>query len=157
MSENAVPPGGADRLTPYLRRNLNFLTTLTLLIFLPGLVTFFGPSIVTGLPDVQWLGIAWGIAVVLTFIADENSVPGKRNLSSGFRHAGHISHNLITNPLFLIGLVLLVLAPPPITYYGPVVFLNSPDWLWLLLGWIVAAVAALLMYSAIKSEEAKLA
>src|ERR1700730_13331666 len=151
MTENAVPPGGADRLTPYLPRNLNFLTPLTLLIFLPGLVTFFGPSIVSGLPDVQWLGIAWGIAVVLTFIADENSVPGNKTPSPGFRPAGHISHNPIPNPQFLIGLVLLVLAPSPITYYGPVVFLNSPDWLWLLLGWIVAAVAALLMYSAIKS------
>ena len=75
---------------------------------------------------------------------------------AGFRHPGHISHSLITNPAFLIGLALLVLAPPPITFYGPVVFVSSPDWLWLLLGWIVAGAAAFLMYSAIRSEEAKL-
>ena len=157
MSENAVPPGGANLLTPYLRKNFTFLTVLTLLIFLPGVITYFGPSFVTGPSDLQWLGIAWGIALFLMIIADENFVPGRRNLSSGFRQAGHISHNLITNPLFVIGLVLLVLGPPPITFYGPVVFLNSPDWLWLLLGWIVAAVAAFAMYLAIKSEEAQLA
>jgi len=157
MSGNAIPPGGADLLSPYLRKNFAFLTVLALLIFLPGVITYFGPSFVAGTSDFQWLGIAWGSALILMFIADENFVPGKRNLSSGFRHAGHISHNLITNPLFLIGLVLLVLGPPPITYYGPVAFLNSPDWLWLLLGWIVAAVAAFLMYWAIKSEEGKLA
>ena len=157
MSENAVPPGGADLLTPYLRKNLALLTLLTLLIFLPGGITYFGPSFVAGASDFQWLGIAWGIALILVFIGDENFVPGKRNLSSGFRHAGHISHNLVTNPMFLIGLVLLMLGPPPITYYGPLAFLNSPDWLWLLIGWIAAAIAAFLMYSAIKSEEAKLA
>ena len=157
MSEKAVPPGGTDLLTPYLRKNVAFLTVLTLLIFLPGVITYFGPSLVAGVGDLQWLGIAWGIALVLMFIADENSVPGKRNLSTGFGHAGHISHNLITNPMFLIGLVLLVLGPPPITFYGPVLFVNSPDWLWLLLGWIAAAIGALLMYSAIRGEEAKLA
>jgi O-antigen/teichoic acid export membrane protein len=157
MSEKAVPPGEAEPLTPYLRQNFAFLIVLTLLIFLPGVITYFGPSFFAGASDLQWLGIAWGIALILMFIADENSVPGKRNLSSGFRHAGHISHSLITNPIFLIGLLLLVLGPPPITFYGPVAFLDSPDWLWLLLGWIVAAVAAFLMYSAIKGEEAKLA
>ncbi|HEY8741166.1 MAG TPA: hypothetical protein VIN56_11290 [Candidatus Dormibacteraeota bacterium] len=157
MSENAVPPGGADLLTPYLRKNYPFLTVLALLIFLPAVITYFGPSVVPSMGDVQWLGIAWGIALILVFIGDENFVPGKRNLSSGFRHAGHISHNLVTNPMFLIGLVLLMLGPPPITYYGPLAFLNSPDWLWLLIGWIAAAIAAFLMYSAIKSEEAKLA
>jgi len=157
MSQSAVPPGGTDLLTPYLRKNLPFLIVLTLLIFLPALIAYFGPSIVPGASDFEWLGITWGIALILTFIADENSVPGKRNLSSGFRHAGHISHSLITNPGFLVGLALLVLGPPPITFYGPVVFLDSPDWLWLLLGWIVAAGAAFLMYSAIRSEEAKLA
>jgi len=157
MSDKVVPAGGADPLTPHLRRNFAFLIVLTLLIFLPGVITYFGPSLFAGASDLQWLGIAWGIALILMFIADENSVPGKRNLSSGFRHPGHISHNLITNPIFVIGLVLLVLGPPPITFYGPVAFLDSPDWLWLLLGWIVAAVAAFLMYSAIRSEEAKLA
>ena len=157
MSEKAVPPGGTDLLTPYLRKNFAFLAVLTLLIFVPGLITYFGPSFVTGPSDLQWLGISWGVAVLLALIGDENFVPGKRNLSSGFGHAGHISHSLITNPLFLLGLVLLVLGPPPITFYGPVVLGDSPDWLWLLLGWIVAAVAALLMYSAIRSEEAKLA
>ena len=157
MSERAVPPGGTDLLTPYLRRNFPFLVVLTLLIFLPGVIPYFGPSLVAGPSDLQWLGVSWGVALVLMFIADENSVPGKRNLSSGFGHAGHISHSLVTNPQFLIGLVLLVLGPPPITFYGPVLFANTPDWLWLLLGWIVAAVAAFLMYSAIKSEEAKLA
>jgi O-antigen/teichoic acid export membrane protein len=155
MSERAVPPGGSDLLTPYLRKNPIFLIVLTLLIFVPGLITYFGPSFVSGPSDLQWLGISWGIAVVLGLIADETFVPGKRNLSSGFGHAGHISHSLITNPLFLIGLALLVLAPPPITFYGPVVFVSSPDWLWLLLGWIVAAAAAFLMYSAIRSEEAQ--
>jgi hypothetical protein len=157
MSVRAVPPGGTDLLTPYFRKNVPFLIVLTLLIFLPGVVTYFGPSLVAGPSDLQWLGIAWGIALILTFVADENSVPGKRNLSSGFGHAGHISHSLVTNPQFLIGLVLLVLAPPPITFYGPVLLVNSPDWLWLLLGWIVAAVSALVMYSAIRGEEAKLA
>lgn len=156
MSEKAVPPGGSDLLTPYLRKNPIFLIVLTLLIFVPGLITYFGPSFIAGPSDFQWLGISWGIAVVLGLIADETFVPGKRNLSTGFGHTGHISHSLITNPLFLIGLVLLVLAPPPITFYGPTVFLNSPDWLWLLLGWIVAAAAAFLMYSAIKTEEGKL-
>jgi hypothetical protein len=157
MSVKAVPPGGSDLLTPYFRRNLLFLATLTLLIFVPGVITYFGPSLVAGPSDLQWLGIAWGVAMVLMFIADENSVPGKRNLSTGFGHPGHISHNLITNPAFLIGLVLLVLGPPPITFYGPVVFANTPDWLWLLLGWILAALGAFLMYSAIRGEEAKLA
>jgi len=157
MSKSAVPPGGTDLLTPYFRKNLPFLTVLSLLIFLPAVVAYLGPSIIPGASDFEWLGIAWGIAVILMLIADENSVPGKRNLSSGFRHAGHISHSLITNPGFLVGLALLVLGPPPITFYGPVVFLDSPDWLWLLLGWIVAAGAAFLMYSAIRSEEAKLA
>jgi hypothetical protein len=157
MSEKTVPPGGADLLTPYLRKNFAFLTVLTLLIFLPGVITYFGPSVVTDVSDFEWLGISWGIALILMFIGDENFVPGKRNLSSGFRHPGHISHKLITNPLFLLGLVLLVLGPPPITFYGPVVFLSSPDWLWLLLGWIVAAGASFLMYWAIKGEEAKLA
>jgi hypothetical protein len=156
MRGNAVPPGGSDLLTPYLRKNFVFLTVLTLLIFLPSVITYFGPSFIAGPGDLLWLGIAWGIASILAFIADELFVPGKRNLSSGFRHAGHISHNLITNPQFLIGLVMLVVGPPPISYYGPVVFINSPDWLWLLVGWIVAAVAAFLMYSAIKTEEAKL-
>ena len=156
MSERAVPPGGSEPLTPYLRGNAIFLATLTLLIFVPGLITYFGPSIVTDATDFEWLGISWGIAVLLTLIADENSVPGKQNLSSGFRHAGHISHSLITNPRFLVGLLLLVFGPPPITFYGPVVFASSPDWLWLLLGWIVAAGAAFLIYSAIKGEEAKL-
>jgi O-antigen/teichoic acid export membrane protein len=157
MSKSAVPPGGTDLLTPYFRKNLPFLTVLSLLIFLPAVVAYLGPSIIPGASDFEWLGIAWGIAVILMLIADENSVPGKRNLSSGFRHAGHISHSLITNPGFLVGLALLVLGPPPITFYGPVAFLKSPDWLWLLLGWIVAAGAAFLMYSAIRSEEAKLA
>jgi hypothetical protein len=156
MSEDAVPPGPATLLTPYLRKNFTFLTVLTLLIFLPGVITYFGPSLVAGIGDIQWLGIAWGIALFLMIIADENFVPGKRNLSSGFRQAGHISHNLITNPRFLVGLVLLLLGPPPITFYGPVAFLNSPDWMWLLIGWGVAAVAAFLMYSAIRGEEAKL-
>jgi hypothetical protein len=156
MSDKAVPAGGSDLLTPYLRKNPTFLIVLTLLIFAPGLLTFFGPSLVAGPSDLQWLGISWGIAVALGLIADEVFVPGKRNLSSGFGHAGHISHSLITNLRFDVGLVLLVLAPPPITFYGPVVFLDTPDWLWLLLGWIVAAAAAFLMYSAIKSEEAKL-
>ena len=157
MSERAVPPGGTDLLTPYLRRNFPFLVVLTLLIFLPGVITYFGPSLVAGPSDLQWLGVSWGVALVLMFIADENAVPGNRNLSSGFGHAGHISHSLVTNPQFLIGLVLLVLGPPPITFYCPVLFANTPDWLWLLVGWIVSAVAAFLMYSAIKREEAKLA
>jgi hypothetical protein len=156
MSERTAPPGATDHLTPYLRKNFLFLATLTLLIILPGVITYVGPTLVTGPSDLQWLGASWGVALLLTLIADENSVPGKRNLSSGFRHPGHISHSLITNPMFLVGLVLLVLAPPPITFYGPVVFADSPDWLWLLIGWIVAAVAAFLMYSAIRSEEAKL-
>jgi hypothetical protein len=156
MSEKAVPPGGSDLLTPYLRRNFAFLVVLTLLIFVPGLLTYFGPAFVTGPSDLQWLGIAWGSALILVLIGDELFVPGKRNLSTGFGHPGHISHKLITNPLFMIGLVLLVLAPPPITFYGPDVFTSSPNWLWLLLGWIVAALAAFLMLSAIRSEEAKL-
>ncbi|MDP9325291.1 MAG: hypothetical protein M3O87_01975 [Candidatus Dormibacteraeota bacterium] len=156
MSDNAVPPGGSDLLTPYLRKNYTFLIVLTLLIVVPGVITYFGPSFAPFLAGFYWLGIAWGFALVLAFLADEVFVPGERNLSTGFGHAGHISHNLITNPLFLLGLVLLVLGPPPITYFGPVVFLSSPDWLWLLLGWIVGAGGAFLMYSAIKSEEAKL-
>lgn len=156
MSQDSVPTGGANLLTPHLRKNFAFLTALTLLILLPGVITYFGPSLVTGIGEFQWLGIAWGIALVLMIVADENFVPGKRNLSSGFGHADHISHHVLTNPRFLVGLVLLWLGPPPITYYGPVAFLNSPDWLWLLVGWIVAAAASLLIYSAIKSEEARL-
>jgi hypothetical protein len=157
MSERAAPPGGTDLLTPYLRKNFAFLAVLTLVIFVPGLITYFGPIFIGGLGDLQWLGIAWAAALILVIISDELFVPGKRHLSTGFGHAGHISHNLITNPLFMIGLVLLVFAPPPITYFGPVMFASSPDWLWLLVGWIVATAAAFMMYAAIRGEEAKLA
>jgi hypothetical protein len=156
MSVNAVPPGGSDLLTPYLRKNYTFLVVLVLLIAVPGVITYFGPPLLPGLAGFYWLGIAYGFALVLGFIADEVFVPGERNLSTGFGHAGHISHNLITNPLFLVGLVLILFAPPPITYFGPVIFLNSPDWLWLVLGWVVAAAAAVMMYLAIKGEEAKI-
>ena len=157
MSETAADPESSDLLTPYIRNNVPFLTTLALLVLLPCAVTYFGPSILPSFGDIHWLGIAWGVAVILVFVADENFVPGKNNLSSGFRGTDHLSHRLVRNPLFILGLVLLVLGPPPVTYYGPQVFLSSPDWLWLVLGWIVAAVAAMLMYSAMKSEESRLA
>jgi hypothetical protein len=157
MSENAVPPAGAELLTPYLRRNFPFLGVLTLLVVLPGVVTYFGPSSVGGVTEFEWLGISWAIALILILVADEVFVPGKDNLSSGFRRPGHVSHRLVTNPRFLVGLVLLGVAPPPITYYGPVAFGSTPDWLWLILGWVVAAGAAFVMYTAMKGEEAKLA
>lgn len=155
MGENAVPAAGAELLTPYLRRNFSFLGVLAMLILLPGVITYFGPSTIGGVTEVEWLGISWAVALILLFIADEIFVPGKDNLSSGFRHPGHISHALVTNPLFLVGIILLWLAPSPITYYGPVVFGSSPDWLWLVLGWVVAGGAAFLMYTAIRGEEAK--
>jgi O-antigen/teichoic acid export membrane protein len=157
VSEQGVGPGGVTRLTPFVRNNYPFLVVLALLIFLPGVITYFGPSFVGGVGEFQWLGIAWGIALFLAIIADENFVPGERNLSSGFRRPGHISHSLVSNPMFIAGLLLLVLGPPPITFYGPLVFLDSPDWAWLLLGWVVAAAAAFLAYRAIKSEEDRLA
>ncbi|MGI8608337.1 MAG: hypothetical protein ACR2MY_03790 [Candidatus Dormibacteria bacterium] len=153
MGEDAVPAGATDLLTPYLRKNSIFLLALTTLIFLPGLITYFGPSAYPAVGDFQWLGIAWGVAVILVLVADEVFVPGKRNLSSGFLHPGHISHSLVTNPMFVVGLLLLVLAPPAVTFYGPVVFSSTPDWPWLLLGWIVAAAAAFAMYTAIRLEE----
>jgi hypothetical protein len=156
MSDSAVPGVGREALTPYLRNNIPFLLTLALLILVPGPVAYFGPTVYSGIGDLQWLGIAWGVALILVFIADENFVPGKQNLSTGFRHPGHIAHSLITNPRFPLGLVLLMIVPPLLSYYGPVAFLSSPDWLWLLLGWVVAAGSAFLMYTAIRSEEAKL-
>ena len=157
MSEHAGAPERSDLVTPYIRNNVPFLATLALLIFLPCAITYFGPSILPSFGDIHWLGIAGGMAVVLVFVADENFVPGKNNLSSGFRRTDHLSHRLVTSPLFILGLVLLVIAPALVTYYGPVVFLSSPDWPWLVLGWIVAVVAAMLMYSAMKSEESRLA
>ena len=157
MSENAAAPERSDLLTPYIRNNFPFLATLALLVLLPGAITYFGPSILPSFGDIHWLGIAWGVAVILVFVADENFVPGKNNLSSGFRHTDHLSHRVVTSPLFILGLVLLVIGPALVTYYGPLLFLSSPDWLWLILGWIVAASAAMLMYSAMKSEESRLA
>jgi len=157
MTENAGARERSDLMTPHIRNNFPFLTTLALLILLPCAITYFGPSLLPSFGDFHWMGIAWAVAVILVFVADENFVPGKNNLSSGFRQTDHLSHRLVSNPLFILGLTLLVLGPPPVTYYGPQVFLSSPDWLWLLLGWIVAAVAAMLMYSAIQSEESRLA
>ena len=150
-------PAKPDLLTPYVRNNIPFQVTLALLVLLPGAITYFGPSILTSFGDAHWMGIGWGVAVVLTFIADENFVPGKNNLMSGVLHTDHESHKLVTNPLFILGLLLLILMTPPITFYGPVVFGSSPDWIWLILGWIVAAAGAGLVYSAMKAEEAKLA
>ncbi|HEV1998193.1 MAG TPA: hypothetical protein VGR61_08705 [Candidatus Dormibacteraeota bacterium] len=155
MTENAAP-GKSDLISPYAQNNVPFLVTLALLILLPGGITYFGPSILTSFGDAHWMGIGWGVGIILTFIADENLVPGKNNLSSGVFHTDHLSHRLVRNPLFLVGLGLLVLVPPPITFYGPVVLASSPDWIWLIAGWIVAALGALLMYSAIKSVEATL-
>ena len=150
-------PARADLVTPHFHDNRPFQATLAALVLLPGAITYFGPSILTSFGDAHWMGIGWAVAVVLMFVADENFVPGKNNLSSGLRQTDHLSHRLVTNPGFIAGLVLLILAVPPITFYGPVVFGSSPDWLWLILGWVVAAGGVWLMYSAIKREEARLA
>jgi hypothetical protein len=155
VNDNAAPSQHTELLTPYLRGNLLFMAVLALLVFVPGLLTFFGPTVLDSVGDVQWMGIGWGIAIILVFIADEVFVPGKENLSTGFRKPGDISHDLVTNPVFILAVILLVLAPPPITYFGPVIFGSSPDWLWLVIGWIVAIGAAFLGYRTMKSEEAR--
>lgn len=155
MSENVSAPE-PDLLSPYIHNNVPFLTTLTLLILLPGAITYFGPSILTSFGDVHWMGIGIGVGILLMFIADENFVPGKNNLMSGVLHTDHLSHRIVVHPRFPAGLVLLVLAPPPLTFYGPLAFSNGPDWVWLVAGWIVATLGATLMYSAIKSEESRL-
>jgi hypothetical protein len=151
MSATANP----ELLTPHIRNNRPFLGTIVLLVLLPSVVTYFGPSIFPAFGDIHWMGIGWGIAIILMFVADENFVPGKNNLSSGVRQGDHLSHRLVTNPMFLAGLLLLVFLPSPLTYFGPVVITAGPEWIWLLLGWISAALGAYLMYSAMKTEEAR--
>ena len=157
MGDDAVPAPGTGRLTPYARGNVPLLTVLAVLLVLPGVVTYFGPSTVGGVTEVEWLGISWALALILLLVADEVFVPGKDNFSTGFRRPGHMSHRVVRNPLFLVGVAVLWLAPSLVTYYGPVAVANSPDWIWLVLGWAVAAAAATLIYTAIRSEEAGLA
>lgn len=157
MSQDAAAAPKVELLTPYIRGNTPFLVTLALLVLLPGAITYFGPSVLPDFGDVHWMGIGWGLAIILMFVADENFVPGKNNLSSGLRQTDHLSHKLVTSPMFLLGVVLLVLVPAPLTYFGPTVISAIPALLWLVAGWVVAALGAYLAYSAMKTEEAKLA
>jgi hypothetical protein len=144
-----------EHLSEHIRGNRLFLVALGLLILAPPAIVFFGPSIITGFPDWTWIGGSWGIALVLTLIADETLVPGRRNLSSGLTHPGHLSHRLIRNPLFISAIVVIVLAPTLIAFYLPPLFKSTPDWMWLGVAWVVALGSAWLGYQAIRREESR--
>jgi len=67
----------------------------------------------------------------------------------------HLFHRLIKDPVFLITLLVVVLAPPAISYFGPPILPDSPDWVWLIGALVVALLAAYTGYRALTKEEEK--
>ena len=145
----------SDRVSQFLNGNWLFDVVLALLILVPATVDFFGPPILTELSDLNWLGIAAGTSIVLLFVADEVFIRGGRNMSTGFTQKGTIANRLLTNPMFIVAVLVLVFGPPLATYYGPVVFASLPDWPWLLVAWAVGAGAAWTAYRVLLAEEAR--
>ena len=53
----------------------------------------------------------------------------------------------------MVTLAVLLFAPQPIAFYGPQVVGSSPDWLWLIIAWVVALLATLVAFRVISNEE----
>jgi hypothetical protein len=148
-----------DRLTDHIRGNYLFFLVVLAIILVPPAVVYFGPSAVTGFADWTWVGFAWGFALALLIVGDEVAVhshPHLPGLSHGVTHGPHkTSYRVFRSPVFLAAVAFLFLAPSLVAFYMPQVLVNTPDWLWLLAAWAVAAVGAGLAYWVVAMEEAK--
>jgi protein-S-isoprenylcysteine O-methyltransferase Ste14 len=135
----------------HLRRHPAFLASLAALIVVPPLFAFYLPGVVN-LPDWMLLLAGWLAALLAILAIDEIWVREERKVM-GALPQHHISHRLTRDPMFLAAIAVLVFAPPPIAFYLPQV--GGADWIWLLVAWIVAVVAAAVAYAAVSREEQK--
>ena len=135
-----------------LRRNPVFLGALAVLIVVPALVVFYLPSVITNIPDWMLLLAGWLGGLICLIVADEVWVHEERKVI-GASHTAHVSHRLVRDPLFLAALVVLVFGPAPIAFYGPQAVASSPDWLWLIVAWVVALLATMVAFWIIGSQE----
>ncbi len=123
-----------------------------MLIVVPALVVFYLPSVFNGLPDWMLLLAGWLGALICLIIGDEVWIHEEKKVI-GAAHTAHVSHRLVRNGLFLVALAVLLFAPQPIAFYGPQVVGSSPDWLWLIIAWVVALLATLVAFRVISNEE----
>lgn len=162
MSESPASPAsssgqGSDSLSDHIKGNYLFYLVLLLIILAPPAAVYFGPIAVSGFPYWTWVGVAWGVALALLLWGDEVAVRGEANLSSGMTQPGRTSYRLFRNPMFLLTVAGMLFLPTLVAYYGPPLFLSTPDWLWIAVAWVVAALAAWLAYATIVAEDKKAA
>jgi hypothetical protein len=147
----SLQPG---RVSHHLRRNPVFLASAAFLVFAPSLVVFFGPTITSAFGFGFWLGAGWFAGLLGLLIGDE-ALHHEEKKVLGPSRTKHLFHRLIKDPMFLITLAIVVLAPPAISYFGPPILPDSPDWAWLIVALLVAVAAAYMGYRALTNEEEK--
>src|SRR5262249_40540890 len=136
-----LPYSLLDTLKPHhvpqqLRRNPLFLLAVAVLVIVPPLFAFALPPLIN-LPDWQLLISGWLVALLAALLIDELWIREEEKVI-GTERSHHISHRLVRNASFLLLLAVVILAPPPIAFYLPGVFSGSPDWIWLIVSWLVA-------------------